>query len=312
MRLDAVTLRGVTRFGLATPMEMHQVRYFLAVARTLNFTRAAEQCNVSQPALTRAIKLLEEEFAGDLLRREGKLSHLTELGQRMLPLIQQCYESALAAKTLASSFKKGATQALTLHLSHTIDMRLLGEPLAELQRAFPGLHLRVLRGNAFEIGESLQKGQADFAVAGPLGQSWERLDAWPLFEESFELVVHPDHPLSGITDVGQLAKHQILINAQCESAQALTRVLNEHGVATADNHELGSLNDIASLLDAKLGIAFLPQSAIRHRDVRRVRIAGLEMSREVSLYGVSGRKRSAAADAVMKLLRARDWSGSLA
>src|SRR5690349_19087705 len=74
-------------------MEMHQVRYFLAVARTLNFTRAAEQCNVSQPALTRAIRQLEEELAGTLLRREGKHSHLTDLGERMVPLMRQCYES---------------------------------------------------------------------------------------------------------------------------------------------------------------------------------------------------------------------------
>lgn len=57
-------------------MEMHQVRYFLAASRTLDFTRAAEDRNVSQPALARAIQQLEQELAGKLLRREGKLSHL--------------------------------------------------------------------------------------------------------------------------------------------------------------------------------------------------------------------------------------------
>ena len=51
-------------------MEMHQVRYFLAVTRTLNFTRAADECNVTQPSLTRAIKQLEGELGGDLFRRE--------------------------------------------------------------------------------------------------------------------------------------------------------------------------------------------------------------------------------------------------
>src|ERR1043166_5326779 len=66
-------------------MEMHQVRYFLAVADTLNFTRAAEQCHVSQPALTRAIQQLEEEFGGLLLRRERKLTHLTDFGRLIEP-----------------------------------------------------------------------------------------------------------------------------------------------------------------------------------------------------------------------------------
>ena len=76
-------------------MEMHQVRYFLATAAELNFTKAAERCNVSQPSLTRAIKQLEGELGGDLFRRERPASQLTELGQRMLPLLKQCYDAAV-------------------------------------------------------------------------------------------------------------------------------------------------------------------------------------------------------------------------
>jgi DNA-binding transcriptional LysR family regulator len=295
-------------------MEMHQVRYFLSVARTLNFTRAAEQCNVSQPALTRAIRQLEDELSGELLRREGKLSHLTDLGVRMLPLMQQCYESALAAKSLASSFKKGAAQSLVLALSHTIDMQLLNFPLAETQRALPGLQLTVLRGNAGEIGEMLQKGRSELAIAGPLGQAWERLDAWPLFEEKFELAVHREHPFANLAavDVRTLAKQRMLIIGQCETAQALAEALDEHGVAASNGHQLHSSHDLVALLTANMGVAFLPQSAGRNADLRRVDVTGLAMSREVSLYGVAGRRRSPAGDAIMKLLRARDWSRFLA
>ena len=78
-------------------MEMHQVRYFLAVARVLNFTRAAEECHVAQPSLTRAIKQLEAELGGDLFRRERNLTHLTDLGQRMLPMLQ-CPSSGLSGQ----------------------------------------------------------------------------------------------------------------------------------------------------------------------------------------------------------------------
>ena len=67
-------------------MELFQVRYFLAWLRTLNFTRAAEACGVSQPALTRAIQRLEEELGGPLLHRERNLTQLSALGRAMLPL----------------------------------------------------------------------------------------------------------------------------------------------------------------------------------------------------------------------------------
>src|ERR1700676_4277602 len=70
-------------------MEMHQVRYFLAVADSLNFTRAAEYCHVSHPALTRAIQQLEEELDGLLLRRERKLIHLTDFGRLIEPHLRQ-------------------------------------------------------------------------------------------------------------------------------------------------------------------------------------------------------------------------------
>src|SRR5215470_14439302 len=112
-------------------MEMHQVRYFLATVSELNFTKAAERCNVTQPSLTRAIKQLEEELGGELFRRERPQAQLTELGQRMHPLLKQCYESALGAKSLASAIKSGELGTLKLALSHTINLEPLTFHLME-------------------------------------------------------------------------------------------------------------------------------------------------------------------------------------
>ncbi len=116
-------------------MEMHQVRYFLAVARTLNFTRAADECNVAQPSLTRAIQQLEGELGGDLFRRERPHARLTELGERMLPLLRQCYDSALGARSLASSIKSGEVGSLRIALSATVELALLMPHILELQSA---------------------------------------------------------------------------------------------------------------------------------------------------------------------------------
>src|SRR3990172_10717816 len=155
-------------------MEMHQVRYFLAVARVLNFTRAAEECHVAQPSLTRAIKQLEQELGGELFRRERNLTHLSDLGHRMLPLMQQCYESALSAKTLATSIKTGDVAPLSIALSLAVNIGLLVPFLSELVRVFPGLELQFTRGSGPEVAELLKKGDVDVAIAGSLGETWNR------------------------------------------------------------------------------------------------------------------------------------------
>src|ERR1700741_2618151 len=134
-------------------MEMHQVRYFLAAVNELNFTKAADKCNVSQPSLTRARKQLEDELGGDLFRRERPHAQLTELGLRMLPLLKQCYESAMGARSLASAIKGGEMGGLRLALSHTVGMDLLVKHLTELKKHFNGLEMKLLRGTVAEIVE---------------------------------------------------------------------------------------------------------------------------------------------------------------
>ena len=83
-------------------MEMHQIRYFLAACETLNFTRAAERCDVSVPSLTRAIHMLEEELGGQLFRRERHLTHLTDLGRLMQQHLSQAREATEAAQRAAA------------------------------------------------------------------------------------------------------------------------------------------------------------------------------------------------------------------
>src|SRR3954471_10723001 len=196
-----VSSRGAIRYLAGTidrgsAMEMHQVRYFLAVARVLNFTRAADECNVTQPSLTRAIKQLEAELGGDLFRRERPAAQLTELGQRMHPLLKQCYEAATGARQLASSFKNGEVGALRIALTHSIDLSLLIPHLDQIKRQFNRLEFRFLRGDARAVGEFLRKGEAELGIAAEIGEDWDRLDTWPLFTENFQFVVNRRHPLA--------------------------------------------------------------------------------------------------------------------
>lgn len=291
-------------------MEMHQIRYFLAVSRTLNFTRAAEECHVAQPSLTRAIKLLEEELGGDLFRRERNHSHLTELGQRMLPLMQQCYESARSAKSLATSIKSGTIAPVRIALSRSMGMEILIPYLSELTRAFKGLELKFQRGTGPEVGELLKKGEVDIAVAGPLGESWERLDTWPLFSESFALAVDQKHRLSGrnTVDLEELKGERFLIRPYCEQAAELEAILRaEQG--RGGGHHVANESDLAALLSSNAGIAIVPMSTAVHHRLKLIKVAKLDLRRSVSVYAVAGRERSPAVSALIKLLRAGDWSG---
>ena len=291
-------------------MEMHQIRYFLAAARTLNFTQAADECHVAQPSLSRAIRNLEEELGGDLFRRERSLTHLTELGKLMLPALTQAYESALSAKALAASYKTGTSAPLRLALSQTINLNLLTPSLTELVRVFPGLELNFFRGAAPEVAEHLKRGDSELAVAGPLGTSWERLDAWPLFEEGYELTVNRAHPLAlrNALKFADLAKQRLISRPYCEHASEFTTLLKAQGIEQKSGDNILSDQDLVALLQANVGVSIMPQSAVRNNDLHQLPIEGLALRRKVSLYGVAGRERSLAAAALVKLLRAAAWS----
>jgi DNA-binding transcriptional LysR family regulator len=290
-------------------MEMHQVRYFLAVARNLNFTRAAEECNVSQPALTRAIKLLEDEFGGELFRRERKLSHLTDLGQRMLPLFQQCYESALGATNLAKAVKRGEIATLRLAMSRTIDMELITPFLGELMSVMNGLELKFLRGTLSEVAEIMKQGDADLALAGAITESWDRFDSKPLFTENFVLLVNQDHPLASrpSIEIADLEGERLLIRSYCELTAQLNARLNGEGMTHPPCHEVASERDLLSLLENKFGVAVVPESTFVPSSIRRIPIPALHISRTVFLYAVAGRPRSNAASTFIKQLQAADW-----
>lgn len=289
-------------------MEMHQVRYFLALSETLNFTQAAARCNVTQPALTRAIRSLEIELGGELLRRERGLSHLTGLGERMLPLMRQCYEAALAVQTVAQAIKKGETAPLAIAVSQTIGVGPITPVLRELSRIFSGVELKLLRGSGGEVGEWLKNGEVELAVAGPLGAAWSRLDAFALFEEPFDLFLSRRHPFSGATlDRDQLSRETLLVNTRCEMASALSDRLRQMGLADLRRHQLASQDDVLALLDANFGVAILPTGSVRADSIRRVALEGLDLTRTVSAYCVAGRHRSSAGATLLNMLRAADW-----
>ena len=293
-------------------MEMQQVRYFLAVAQTLNFTRAAEQCNVSQPALTRAIKLLEEELGGELIRREGRLSHLTDLGKHMAPLLKQCHDSALNAKALAKSLQKGEIAILNLAISKTFDISLLLPLLAEMYSAFPGLQFKLKRGGDAEIRQMLENGEVELAVGWLHRETSERLETWPLFTESFDVVVSANHDLARQNlhrfDAELARDERFLMHSGINASEEERERLAAAGVNLALTHEVDSIDDLEAMVAARFGLGLAPSASAQNDSLRYLEIDSLGVRRTVVAAVMAGRQRSRQVTVLLSLLRGADWS----
>ena len=290
-------------------MEMHQVRYFLAVARTLNFTKAADECHVAQPSLTRAIKLLEGELGGDLFRRERPHAMLTSLGERMYPLLRQCYESAQSARSLAAMINDGEVGSLKIAVSSSIELGLILNQVNELRRSFTEIELKILRGTGPQLVEYLKAGEAELAVAASIGEVWDRLDTWKLFDEPFDMVFNRGHRLATHEriELEDLKRERFLLRSHCEKGPNLAELLRAKGLNADNRHEVSSDQDLLTLLEANIGIGFLPRSVNTPPSLARAALPGFELGRTVCLYGVAGRQRTPVATTLMKMLRAAKW-----
>jgi DNA-binding transcriptional LysR family regulator len=252
---------------------------------------------------------LEAELGGDLIRRERRHSHLTELGRRMLPLMQQCYDAATSAQSLARAIKSSEVAPLALGITVAVNIASFMPTIGELFRAYPGLQLRIRRGKGTEIGALLKNGDIDLAIAGPLGASWERLDHWPLFAEPIELAFNRGHMLARRNEIEMrhLSGERLLGFTSLEVAEDLSERLRAHGLGGGTAHQVETDDDLLALVESNVGIGFVPASATESPDIRRQIIKGLDLERVVSVFAVAGRQRAPVVTTLLNLLRAADW-----
>ena len=154
-------------------MEMSQIRYTLAAAKHLNFTRAAAECNVSQPALTKGIKTLEGELGAPVFHREGRRILLSDFGRSMLPHLQHIAEEAEAAQVLAKNFRLLEKAPLRLGVMSTIGHLRLARFLGRFEKTNKGLELSVTEGSVAQLKEQLSEGEIE-GLPGGVGEGRSR------------------------------------------------------------------------------------------------------------------------------------------
>jgi DNA-binding transcriptional LysR family regulator len=288
-------------------MEMHQVRYFLAAARLLNFTRAAIECNVSQPSLTKAVQKLEEEFGAPLFRRERARTHLTEMGKAMLPHLQRSFDAAQAAKQMARGLGRAEIAPLTLGIARTVENAALGRALAELGSGLAGLELALTSGSSEELIELAMGGSLDLVIIELPEEAPERLDRWPLFEDVYQIVTRPEHPYaSKPPQTVEALEEEVWIDFAGDGCAGLARIAGQAGVQIEVRHQAHSLAQLRQMVLAGLGCAWMPLGVVSAPLVA-VPMAFAQGKARVVLASVAGRKRAIAADAFVRAARAQSW-----
>ncbi|MBP6010893.1 MAG: LysR family transcriptional regulator [Alphaproteobacteria bacterium] len=290
-------------------MEMHQVRYFLAVCRTLNFTKAAEECNVAQPSLTRAIQKLEEEFGGLLFHRERANTHLTDLGRAMQPHLERTYDAAQTAKQLATSYKKGDVVHLRLGVSATVPSDTVTSVLGGVRQSMPGFELTLDGGADTKLLDGAVAGDLDLILVGDDHELPERVRSWTLHREPLLAVMTKTHKLAGQASVaiGDLDGVEMIQLSNCPIAARIRQMCLDAGVKPVFNVRVANCEQIVALIREGLGIATLPQTLAAGSGLVALPIEGLNIERAITLGTVAGRRFSPASDAFIKLARTRDW-----
>ena len=291
-------------------MEVHQIRYFLALCEELNFTRAAEQCGVAQSSLTRAIKALETELGGALFHRERANTHLSKLGQKVRPFLEQAYGHVEGAKRQAQDFLRLQTASLRLGLMSTIAPAPLIELVATLRTHHPGIALQVADGGAQALQERLLGGELDVAIyALPGLTADERFNHLPLYREPFVAVIADAHRLARreTVSVAELAGEPYLRRLQCEHAEAIDAAFAQHHVDGPTVFRSDRDEWILAMAAAGIGYALMPAQNATYPGVAALRLAAPDIVREIALVTPRGRPDAAAVGALVHEVTRMRW-----
>jgi DNA-binding transcriptional LysR family regulator len=285
-------------------MDLTQIKYFLALAETLNFTRAAEACNVTQPALTKSIQKLEDELGGPLLLRERRDSQLTELGRTMVPLLQHTYDAANAARLGATQFHRQDVARVRIGLGPWVPPDSIVPLLRELNSTFPTLEVSVRHGGTATLNDWLVGSEIDVAFTVDGDRLTSRANAWSLFEDDVVALLNAGHVLAqqpAPLAVEELSNQSLVGRLGPEEAPRAFA-----GMSARVRH-LGTTEEhVWSLLRSGLGITLSTARRLAPGDIV-CRPLHPRRSLAIHMATIPGRRPTPAVDAFVRLARARDW-----
>ncbi|MDA0747761.1 MAG: LysR family transcriptional regulator [bacterium] len=289
-------------------MDLSQLRGFLETAREKSFTRAAEKLFLTQPAVSLQIKALEEELGERLFERRGKQVLLTEAGRLLFVRAEEILEKTEQARQDLTALRELRTGRLCIGTSDTNCAYVLPPAVKAFRRVHPGVEIRLTDRMSPEVVRLVLEGGVDFGLA-TLPVSEPRVQASPLFLREDVAICHPEHPLAraGRVSVADLGGHTMLALEQGSTSRGLMdRLFAEVGVVATVSMELGSIEVMKRFVEIGLGIALVPEVAVRE-EVQAGRLCALRVeglpARQVGIVQRAGGRLSVAAHTFLGYLK---------
>ncbi|MFU8864677.1 MAG: LysR substrate-binding domain-containing protein [Rhodobacterales bacterium] len=243
---------------------LRQLRFLVTLSDTLNFSRAAEKCHVTQPTLSSGLKELEDQLGVTLAERSKRTVMMTPLGTEIVRRARVVLNDVADIEALAHAHAGTVRGDLRLGAIPTVGPFLVPRALPLLRRAWPDQRLFLREELTESLVAGLAEGRLDLilvALPHPIGAFETEL----LFEDGYELATPVGHPLSGRADVSgaALADASLLLleKGHCLQRHAL-EAYAELGTPPGDAFAATSLPTLISMVEEGLGITLLPQLAV--------------------------------------------------
>jgi len=288
-------------------MELQQLRYFIGVAETGNFTRASERCHVSQPSLSQQIINLEKELKHKLFHRLGRKAVLTEAGTVFLERARRIlFEVDDSTRELQDS--PGLERKITVGAITTLAPYLMPQLLALCRTRLPHLQVNLREDFRSDLTKAVIDGELDLAIVS-LPVKDPRISVEPLFSETLLLVVGKPHPLASkpeVTTEDLVNQTFILLGTGSSLASQIQRFCGDHNFEPKIGYRCAQVATVKALVALGVGISILPQVALAAEDRAKIIAKPLvdrTPTREIGIIRHLQRYQSLGAEQFIGLLR---------
>ncbi|MEO6244844.1 MAG: LysR family transcriptional regulator [Opitutaceae bacterium] len=288
-------------------MELHQLRYFVAIAETGNFTRASERNHVSQPSLSQQIQKLETEIGHKLFHRLGRKAVLTEAGTAFLERARRIlFEVENATKELGD--KRGLGRRITVGAVQTVMPYLITPLIAKLRNEHPNLLIGAREDFRGSLLRAVIEGDVDLAVV-PQPVKDHRISIEPLFTEPLLLVVGRSHRIASRSEisVADLVEETFVSLGDSSSLAAqIQAFFGDLQFRPNIAFRCAQVATLKQIVASGLGISLLPELARQaddHESLTYLRLTGSEPRRELVVIRHLQRYQSRGAEQFLALLR---------